>query len=121
MDKQTLINRTKNFAHSCVRLSMKFPSNKLGNHIQGQLIRSSTSVAANYRAVCLAQSGKSFIAKLSIVIKEVDESNFWFDFADNENLIDNKEDIIKLLKESSKLTAILVSTRKTMQLKLNNK
>ena len=54
-------------------LYMKLPNTYLGNHIKGQLIRSSTSVAANYRATCHAQSKASFIAKISIVVEEADE------------------------------------------------
>jgi len=68
--------RTKRFAHDCVKLALQFPNNKLGLHLRGQLIRSSTSVAANYRAACIAQTKRTFISKLSIAIEEVDESNF---------------------------------------------
>lgn len=75
-----LKERTKIFAHDCVKLSISLPNTFLGNHIKGQLIRSSTSVAANYRATCIAQSKKSFISKISIVIEEVDESHFWMNF-----------------------------------------
>lgn len=59
-----LIRRTKIFAHACVKLALELPVNKLGYHIQGQLIRCSTSVAANYRAACLGQSKKAFVSKL---------------------------------------------------------
>lgn len=74
--KEVLKNRTKKFAHNCVKLTKELPNSYLAQHIKGQLIRSSTSVAANYRATCLAQSKASFIAKISIVIEEIDESNF---------------------------------------------
>ena len=52
MDKDELIKRTKLFAHRCVKLAFALPSSILGNHIKSQLIRCSTSVAANYRALC---------------------------------------------------------------------
>ncbi|MGD8663112.1 MAG: four helix bundle protein, partial [Desulfobacterales bacterium] len=84
--------RTKKFAHRCVRLAMALPNTKLGNHIQGQLIRCSTSVASNYRAARLAQSKAGFISKLSIVIEEADESYFWLEFIIDENMI--KRDLI---------------------------
>ncbi|RLB28483.1 MAG: four helix bundle protein, partial [Deltaproteobacteria bacterium] len=71
MDEKRLKQRTKEFAHSCVKLSMALPRTYLGNHIQGQLIRCSTSVASNYRAACIAQSKASFVSKLSIVLEEV--------------------------------------------------
>jgi len=86
MDKNELILRTKTFAHSCVKLAISLPKNTLGNH-EGQLIRCSTSVAANYRAANIAQSKKSFISKLSIVIEEADECIFWLEFIRDEKLI----------------------------------
>ena len=48
--KEQLLKRTKEFAHACVKVAVTLPNNYLGNHIKGQLIRCSTSVAANYRA-----------------------------------------------------------------------
>ena len=81
--------RTKKFAHRCVKLAVSLPDTSLGNHIKGQLIRCSTSVAANYRAANLAQSKASFVSKLSIVIEEADESEFWLEFIINEKLIIN--------------------------------
>jgi len=85
--KNDLKERSKQFAHRCVKLTEFLPKTYLGNHIKGQLIRCSTSVAANYRATCLAQSKASFIAKISIAIEEVDESNFWLEFTADENLL----------------------------------
>jgi four helix bundle protein len=110
--KEALKKRTEIFAHNCVKITGLFPSNYLANHIKSQLIRCSTSVAANYRATCIAQSKASFIAKISIVIEEIDESNFWLEFAIDENLI--QRDMVELLlKESSELTAIFMASRKT--------
>jgi four helix bundle protein len=54
MDEKALKQRTKEFAHRYVKLNMALPRTYLGNHIQGQLIRCSTSVASNYRAACIA-------------------------------------------------------------------
>ena len=114
MKNQNLIDRTKNFAHRCVKLALSLPNTKLGLHIQGQLIRCSTSVAANYRAANLAQSKPSFIAKISIVLEEADESAFWLEFITDEKLLE-KERVADLLKEAKELTAIFVSSRKTAQ------
>ncbi len=121
MNKEELKKRTKVFAHRCVKLALSLPNSILGRHLQGQLIRCSTSVAANYRAACIAQSKASFTAKLSIVIEEADESLFWLEFILEENLI-KKERINSLLKEASELTAIFVASRKTIQTKkiINN-
>ncbi|MCK4312907.1 MAG: four helix bundle protein [Candidatus Cloacimonetes bacterium] len=114
MDKEELRKRTKTFAHRCVRLAVSLPRTKLGQHISGQLIRCSTSVPANYRAVCLAQSKASFISKISIVLEEVDESAFWLEFIIDEKLM--KETLVKpLLSEAEELTAIFFSSRKTLK------
>ncbi|MBK7380020.1 MAG: four helix bundle protein [Ignavibacteriales bacterium] len=114
MDKEELKKRTKSFAHRCVKLALSLPNTILGRHLQGQLIRASTSVAANYRAACLGQSKAVFTAKISIVIEEADESLFWLEFILEENLI-KKDRIESLLKEASELTAIFVASRKTIQ------
>ena len=97
MDKKELKKRTKDFAHRCIKLSLSLPKNTLGDHIKKQLIRCSTSVAANYRATCVAQSKPSFTAKLAIVIEEVDESCFWMEFIVDEDLI-KEEKITHLLQ-----------------------
>ena len=112
MDEMALKQRTKEFAHRCVKLSLALPVTLLGKHIAGQLIRCSTSVASNYRASCLVQSKASFMAKISIVLEETDESAFWLEFIIDESLI--KRNLVShLLKESEELTAIFVSSRKT--------
>lgn len=112
MDKGALKQRTKEFAHRCVKLSIALPDTYLGNHIKGQLIRCSTSVASNYRSVCIAQSKASFISKMSIVIEEVDESYFWLEFIIDEKLL-KKQLVEPLLKEANELTAIFIASRKT--------
>lgn len=116
MNKAELKKRTKDFAHRCVKLALSLPYTILGRHLQGQIIRAATSVAANYRAACVAQSKASFTAKLSIVIEEVDESLFWLEFILAENLI-KSERISSLLKEAGELTAIFIASRKTIQTK----
>ncbi len=112
MTSEELIKRTKAFAHRCVKLATALPETTLGKHIRGQLIRCSTSVAANYRATCLSQSKASFIAKISIVLEESDEAAFWLEFIIDEKLL--KKNIIEpLLQEAQELTAIFVSSRMT--------
>jgi hypothetical protein len=69
MNREELLERTRQFAHRCVKLALVLPDNSLGNHIRSQLIRSSTGVGANYRAACVAQSRAAFVSKLSIVIE----------------------------------------------------
>ncbi|MBI3584619.1 MAG: four helix bundle protein [Nitrospinae bacterium] len=116
MDDKELKQRTKDFVHKCVKLTFELPKTNLGRHIASQLIRCSTSVAENYRAVCLAQSKDSFIAKVSIVLEEIDESAFWLEFIIDENM-PKKEMISPLLDEANELTSIFYASRKTARLK----
>jgi four helix bundle protein len=118
MNEQQLKNRTKKFAHECVKYTLTLPENTLGKHIKGQLIRSATSVAANYRSACVAQSKNSFVAKLSISIEEADECNFWIEFA-NDELIGNLESGKILMNEANELFLIFNSSRKTAQSRTN--
>ncbi len=116
--KMELINRSKNFAHECVKIALSLPKNKLGSHIEGQLIRCSTSVAANYRAACLGQSKKAFVSKLGIVIEEADECIFWLEFLQEENLRNDTESN-RLLKEAKELTSIFIASRITAVRNMN--
>ena len=115
--KYNLIKRTKNFAMDCISLTEHLPKSYLGNHIRGQLIRCSTSVASNYRAAKLAQSRKGFIAKISIVIEESDESEFWLGIIEERDMIDNENEVFRLKNEAHELTSIFIQSRKTAQLK----
>jgi four helix bundle protein len=109
---EDLRERTKRFAHRCVRLAMAHPNTPLGNHVRGQLIRCSTSTASNYRAACLAQSRAGFVAKLSIVLEEVDESHFWLEFIIDEHLLEAPL-VRPLLQEADELRGIFITSRKT--------
>ena len=116
MGSREFLIRTKMFAVECIKLAETLPETKLANHIRGQLIRCCTSTAANYRATRLAQSRAAFIAKLSIVIEEADESEFWIELALTFNLLDEK--IAKpVITEAHELASIFISSRKTMQSK----
>jgi four helix bundle protein len=96
MDADELKDRMRDFAHRCVKLALALPQTALGNHIRGQLIRCSTSAAANYRAVCIAQSKPHFVSKLSIVVEECDESCSWMEFIIDEKLL-KKQRVLALL------------------------
>ena len=114
MDQNDLKKRTKEFAHQCVKLSLALSEADLGNHVRRQLIKCSTSAAANYRAACIAQSKADFASKLSIAIEEVDESCFWMEFVVEEKLL-NEREVSSLLNESKELTAIFMASRKTIK------
>lgn len=120
MNKNDLKERTKIFARKCIELSLLLPNTYLGNHIKGQLIRSSTSVACNYRATCLAQSRASFISKISIVIEEADESEYWLEMIIDEKIIEI-EKVALALKEAHELASIFIVSRKTASLNKESK
>lgn len=109
--------RTKQFAHRCIKMTASLPNTYLANHIAGQLIRSSTSTAANYRAACIAQTTKSFVLKISISVEECDESHFWLEFISDENILPLNR-LQPLIKEAAELTSILIASRKTAEKKL---
>lgn len=116
MDAKEMLKRTKQFGYDCIDLSYSLEGNYLKNHVRGQLIRSSTSVAANYRAARLAQSEASFVAKVSITIEEADESGMWIELIMDKNLLGSKQldESKRLMKEASELTSIFIATRKTI-------
>jgi four helix bundle protein len=119
MYAKEMIRRTKQFGYDCVDLCNYLEGTYLKNHIRGQLIRSSTSVTANYRAARLAQSEGSFVAKISIVVEEADESALWIEMIIDKNLIPSKylDESKRLMKEASELTSIFIATRKTLNLR----
>ncbi len=103
-------NRTKVFALAIIRFYQKLPKTNEANIIGKQLLRSSTSVAANYRAACRARSDAEFFSKISIVVEEADESLFWLELL-QESGISNSESVHQLLKEAEELVKITNTIR----------
>ena len=112
MDKEELKKRTKKFALDTIKLIEDFPKTKTGDVIGRQLLRSATSVGANYRAACRARSQADFISKLGIVEEESDESLFWLELTTEAGLI-SKDKTSALMSEADELTAIFTASRKT--------
>lgn len=112
MDKAELQRRTKQFALRVMNLIEALPTTIRGRVIADQLMRSGTSVGANYRAVCRARSRKEFIAKLGVVIEEADESVFWLDLIIESNLLKAVR-VESLRAEANELVAIMNAARKT--------
>ncbi|MCA1658258.1 MAG: four helix bundle protein [Verrucomicrobiaceae bacterium] len=112
MDKSELQNRTKQFALRVLQLVDALPHTAAGRAISNQLVRSATSVGANYRAACRARSRLEFAAKLGIVLEEADESLYWLELIrDGKLMRENK--LSSLLNEASELTAIPAAGRKS--------
>jgi four helix bundle protein len=118
MNSNQLKIRTKKFAKEIIHLVNDLPNNRVGWTITDQIVRSSTSVAANYRAVCRAKSSKDFVYKIAIVIEEADETQFWLEMIDELKLTNNKSEIERILKEANELVAIFVSSSKTAKKRL---
>lgn len=112
MDKVQLQNRTKSFAVRIFKMVEKLPKSKSTEVIAYQIIKASSSVAANYRAVCRAKSKADFINKLKIVEEEADESLFWLEFIEDLELI-HKRLLKELIKEADELVSIFVAALKT--------
>lgn len=112
MTSEDLKKRTKVFSIEIIYLTRLFPKNDEGFIIKKQIIRSATSVAANYRAVCRARSSADFISKIAIVEEEADETLFWLEIATEIELV-NSEQAAKLMDEANQLTAIFSASRKT--------
>lgn len=114
MNKEELKNRTKNYALRIIKLTQVIPQNTTGWAISKQLIRSGTSVGANYRAACRGRSSAEFIAKLGVVIEEADESAFWLELLIQSKMM-KEELLIPLLKETNEIISIMVASVKTIK------
>ena len=112
MTPKELQARTRTLALRVIKLVDGLPRNTAGQVIGRQILRSATSVGANYRAACRAQSHAEFAAKLSIVVEETDETLYWLELLEQSSLI-KKERLAGLLKEANELLAITASARKT--------
>ena len=115
MNKSELLQRTKNFAIRVLRLLDKIPGTSSTKIISGQLGRSATSIAANYRAACRGRSRAEFISRIGIGEEESDESQFWIELL--LELFPKDEELKYLLKEATELTAIFTATGRSAKLK----
>src|SRR5207237_232733 len=104
--------RTKSFALNIIKLVKTLPDHRIGWVLGNQVLRSGTSVAANYRSACKARLKADFISKITIVEEEADETTLWLELIMESDTLVN--DFIKSLqKESNESTAIFTSSGKT--------
>ena len=104
--------RSKAFALRIIRLVEALPKKPSADVIGRQLLRSATSVAANYRAAQRARSKAEFISKISSVVEEADESVFWLELLGEANLIQQGR-LIEVQKEANELLAIFAASQRT--------
>jgi four helix bundle protein len=112
MTREEMKKRTKAYANRIVKVCSALPGNWVAQTLGKQLLRSGTSVGANYRAVCRAKSNSDFINKRRIVEEECDESLFWMELLTDNNLIKPGR-LAELMKEADDILSIVVSSAKT--------
>jgi len=113
INSEGLKDRTKRFALMVIRLCRLVQPSQEGRIITRQLLRSATSVAANYRAVCRSRSRAEFASKLGIVLEEADESLFWLELLLDSGVEPDK--IRPLLRETNELVSIFVASLRTVK------
>ena len=118
MDKQELQRRTKQFALRVFKLVDALPRTVVGRAVANQLVRSATSVGANYRAACRARSRAEFAAKLGTVLEEADESLYWLEMIRDAKMLPESK-ISLLLQEADEITAIIAAGRKSATKRLD--
>ncbi|HXE89501.1 MAG TPA: four helix bundle protein [Terriglobales bacterium] len=109
---EALKQRTTQFALRILRLCRALPRTDEGRVVSRQLLRSATSVAANYRAVCRARSRAEFTSRLGVVVEEMDETAFWMDFLIQGEFLP-AERLDGLRKEADELLAIFAASQRT--------
>ena len=118
MDADELKRRTKRFDLDVIDLVDSFPSTQPARVIGNQLLRSASSVGANYRAASRGRLKADFISKIGITIEEADESQHWLELLSEASLV-SSERLKPLLQESNELIAILTASVKTARANLN--
>ena len=119
MKSGDLKGRTKQFALRMINLTEALPRTRTGDVIGRQLLRSGTSVGANYRSACRARSKPDFISKIGISIEEADESLHWMELIVEAKLMSESR-LCGIMKEADELIAILTASSKTAQRTLRN-
>jgi four helix bundle protein len=119
MNQDELKERTKKFALRIMQLVDALPRTTSGWVLGKQLVRSGTSVGANYRAACKSRSKAEFIAKIGTVAEEADESAFWLELIMDGGLL--KRSLVEpLWNEANELTAIFTASGRTAKSQIRN-
>jgi four helix bundle protein len=120
MNEEMFKQRTKNLALNVIQLVEKLPKNKTVDIIGKQLLRSATSVGANYRAACRGKSVADTIAKLGIVEEEADESIYWMELLTESGMVP-REHLQNIISETNEITAMTVASIKTLRKRRDGK
>jgi four helix bundle protein len=112
MEADELKRRTKDFALQIIRLVESLPRSRSADVIGQQVLRSATSIGANYRSACKARSRADFISKITVVEEEADESQYWLELLADSGIL-RREQLDSLMGEAKELTAIFTASGKT--------
>ena len=108
---KNLKKRTKKFAVDIIVLCDTLKDSKATSVVTYQLIKSSSSTGANYRAACRARSKAEFFSKICIVVEEADESEYWLEIIKDANLSTNKEEVSQLTQEANEIIKIMAKAK----------
>jgi four helix bundle protein len=111
LNQEELKNRTKSVALEIINLCNSLPKTDVGRIISKQIIRSATSIGANYRAASLSRSKREFYAKMCIVVEETDETLYWLEILEEAKIV--VKDVSELKEKVNVLLKIFSKTRKT--------
>jgi four helix bundle protein len=114
MDENVFKQRTKKLALCVIDLAESLPRGRAVDIIARQLVRSATSVGANYRAACRGKSTADVMAKLAIVEEEADETAYWLELL-IEAAIVSQSQVAGMLKETNEIIAMTVASIKTLR------
>ncbi len=114
MTRDEMKRRTKQYGLRVIRAVQALPENPVGRTLSSQLVRSGTSVGANYRAACRARSMADFVNKLKIVEEECDESLFWMELIMESEMVPENR-LRELMREGDEILAITVASLKTLR------
>jgi four helix bundle protein len=117
LQSDQLKQRTMSFALTVLRLVDRFPTSHSGQIIGRQLAKSATSVGANYRACCNARSRAEFIARLGVVVEEIDEAVYWLELATDASRLSSSE-VLAVHAEATELRAIFAKSLGTARANL---
>jgi four helix bundle protein len=119
MDEKMFKERTKRLALAVIQMVGKFPRSVVADAVGRQIVRSATSVGANYRAACRSKSTADMINKLKVVEEECDETAYWLELIVEANLF-AKEMVAPLAKEADEILAMTVASLKTLRARQAN-
>jgi four helix bundle protein len=119
VDSVQLRKRTRQFAVRIIKLAASLPPNRFGDVLGRQILKSGTSVGANYREALRASSRRHFISTLEISVREADETLYWLDLLGESGLVKPKL-LANLMDEANQLIAILTATIRTAKERLSS-